>query len=147
MDVPAAAIRPDTILKSASFVNNEIGVIQDISAIGAWCREKGILLRNGCRPGDGPYRDRHERLPIDLMSMTAHKTAWPLGIGAVYCAAAACAWKRRSTAAAMNAACAFGTLPTHQIVGMGEAFRIAKEEMHRVNASARAFRSSVCRWA
>ena len=130
MDALKAAIRPDTILISILFVNNEIGVIQDIPAIGALCREKGILLHVDAAQATGRVEIDMDKLPIDLMSMTAHKTYGPKGIGALYV--------RRKPRVRIEAqmhgggherGMRSGTLPTHQIVGMGEAFRIAKLEM------------------
>ena len=139
MDALKAAIRPDTILISILFVNNEIGVIQDIPAIGALCREKGILLHVDAAQATGRVEIDMNVLPIDLMSMTAHKTYGPKGVGALYV--------RRKPRVRLEAqmhgggherGMRSGTLPTHQIVGMGEAFRIAKEEMAESNAKARA---------
>ncbi|WP_039851872.1 IscS subfamily cysteine desulfurase [Hylemonella gracilis] len=130
LDALKAAIRPDTILISVLFVNNEIGVIQDIPAIGALCREKGILLHVDAAQATGRVEIDMAKLPIDLMSMTAHKTYGPKGIGALYV--------RRKPRVRIEAqmhgggherGMRSGTLPTHQIVGMGEAFRIAKLEM------------------
>ncbi|HSV36550.1 MAG TPA: IscS subfamily cysteine desulfurase [Ramlibacter sp.] len=134
-----AALRPDTILVSVLFVNNEIGVIQDIPAIGAMCREKGILFHVDAAQATGRVEIDMATLPIDLMSMTAHKTYGPKGIGALYV--------RRKPRVRLEAqihgggherGMRSGTLPTHQIVGMGEAFRIAKAEMAESNAKARA---------
>ena len=139
LDVLKAAIRPDTVLISILFVNNEIGVIQDIPAIGALCREKGILLHVDAAQATGRVEIDMNVLPIDLMSMTAHKTYGPKGIGALYV--------RRKPRVRLEAqmhgggherGMRSGTLPTHQIVGMGEAFRIAKEEMAESNAKAKA---------
>ena len=139
MDALKAAIRPDTILISILFVNNEIGVIQDIPAIGALCREKGILLHVDAAQATGRVDIDLKTLPIDLMSMTAHKTYGPKGVGALYV--------RRKPRVRLEAqihgggherGMRSGTLPTHQIVGMGEAFRIAKAEMAQDNAKARA---------
>ena len=139
MDALKAAIRPDTILISILFVNNEIGVIQDIPAIGALCREKGILLHVDAAQATGRVEIDMNVLPIDLMSMTAHKTYGPKGVGALFV--------RRKPRVRLEAqmhgggherGMRSGTLPTHQIVGMGEAFRIAKEEMAESNAKARA---------
>ena len=132
-----AAIRPDTVLVSILFVNNEIGVIQDIPAIGALCREKGALLHVDAAQATGRVEIDMNTLPIDLMSMTAHKTYGPKGVGALYV--------RRKPRVRLEAqmhgggherGMRSGTLPTHQIVGMGEAFRIAKEEMAESNAKA-----------
>ena len=139
MDALKAAIRPDTVLISILFVNNEIGVIQDIPAIGALCREKGILLHVDAAQATGRVEIDMNVLPIDLMSMTAHKTYGPKGVGALYV--------RRKPRVRLEAqmhgggherGMRSGTLPTHQIVGMGEAFRIAKEEMAESNAKAHA---------
>ena len=137
LDALKAAIRPDTILVSVLFVNNEIGVIQDIPAIGALCREKGILFHVDAAQATGRVEIDLAKLPIDLMSMTAHKTYGPKGVGALYV--------RRKPRVRLEAqihgggherGMRSGTLPTHQIVGMGEAFRIAKEEMAEGNAKA-----------
>lgn len=131
------AMREDTILVSILFVNNEIGVIQDIPAIGAMCREKGILLHVDAAQATGRVEIDVKTLPIDLMSMTAHKTYGPKGVGALYV--------RRKPRVRLEAqihgggherGMRSGTLPTHQIVGMGEAFRIIKLEMADVNAKA-----------
>ena len=138
LDALKAAIRPDTILISVLFVNNEIGVIQDIPAIGALCRERGILLHVDAAQATGRVEIDMASLPVDLMSMTAHKTYGPKGVGALYV--------RRKPRVRLEAqihgggherGMRSGTLPTHQIVGMGEAFRIIKQEMHEVNAKAR----------
>ncbi len=138
LDALKAAVRPDTILISILFVNNEIGVIQDIPAIGAFCREKGILLHVDAAQATGRVEIDMEKLPIDLMSMTAHKTYGPKGIGALYV--------RRKPRVRLEAqihgggherGMRSGTLPTHQCVGMGEAFRIAKAEMAQDLAKAR----------
>ena len=139
MDALKAAIRPDTVLISILFVNNEIGVIQDIPAIGALCRENGILLHVDAAQATGRVEIDMNVLPIDLMSMTAHKTYGPKGVGALYV--------RRKPRVRLEAqmhgggherGMRSGTLPTHQIVGMGEAFRIAKEEMADSNVKAHA---------
>ena len=132
-----AAIRPDTILASVLFVNNEIGVIQDIAAIGAICREKGVLLHADGAQATGRVNIDLKTLPVDLMSLTAHKTYGPKGVGALYV--------RRKPRVRLEAqmhgggherGMRSGTLPTHQIVGMGEAFAIAKKQMHDDNAHA-----------
>jgi len=139
MDVLKAAIRPDTILISVMYVNNEIGVIQDIPAIGALCREKGIVFHVDAAQATGKIDIDLNQLPVDLMSLASHKTYGPKGIGALYV--------RRKPRVRLEAqmhgggherGMRSGTLPTHQIVGMGEAFRIAKEEMHAENERIRA---------
>lgn len=131
------AIRPDTILASVMFVNNEIGVIQDIAALGAICREKGVLLHVDAAQATGKVAIDVKTLPIDLMSLASHKSYGPKGIGALYV--------RRKPRVRLEAqmhgggherGMRSGTLPTHQIVGMGEAYRIAKEEMVKDNAHA-----------
>src|SRR5580692_5020502 len=125
-----AALRPDTILASVMFVNNEIGVIQDIEAIGELCRSRGILFHVDAAQASGKVPIDLEKLKVDLMSFSAHKTYGPKGIGALYV--------RRKPRVRLEAlihgggherGLRSGTLPTHQIVGMGEAFRIAKQEM------------------
>jgi cysteine desulfurase len=124
------AIRPDTILVSVMFVNNEIGVIQDIPAIGALCRERGIIFHVDAAQATGKVAIDMATLPVDLMSLASHKTYGPKGIGALYV--------RRKPRVRIEAqmhgggherGMRSGTLPTHQIVGMAEAFRIAREEM------------------
>ena len=139
MDVLKAAIRPDTILLSVMFVNNEIGVIQDMTAIGNLCREKGIIFHVDAAQATGRVDIDMTTLPIDLMSLTSHKTYGPKGIGALYV--------RRKPRVRLEAqmhgggherGMRSGTLPTHQCVGMGEAFRIAKLEMHDENKRIRA---------
>ena len=132
-----AAIRPDTILASVMFVNNEIGVIQDIEAIGKVCREHGIILHVDAAQATGKVEIDVKKLPVDLMSLASHKTYGPKGIGALYV--------RRKPRVRLEAqmhgggherGMRSGTLATHQIVGMGEAFRIAKEEMAKDNEKA-----------
>ncbi len=124
------AIRPDTILVSVMLVNNEIGVIQPIDEIGELCRSKGIIFHCDAAQATGKVHIDLEQLKVDLMTFTAHKTYGPKGIGALYV--------RRKPRIRIEAqmhgggherGLRSGTLPTHQIVGMGEAFRIAKEEM------------------
>jgi len=141
LDVLKAAIRPDTILISVMFVNNEIGVVQDIPAIGALCREKGIIFHVDAAQATGKIDIDLAKLPVDLMSLASHKTYGPKGIGALYV--------RRKPRIRIEAqmhgggherGMRSGTLPTHQIVGMGEAFRIAKEEMAVENVRIKALR-------
>jgi cysteine desulfurase len=139
MDVFKAAIRPDTILVSVMYVNNEIGVIQDIAAIGAMCRDKGIVFHVDAAQATGRVEFDLATLPVDLMSLTSHKTYGPKGVGALFV--------RRKPRIRLEAqmhgggherGMRSGTLPTHQIVGMGEAYRIAKAEMVSDNIRIRA---------
>ena len=124
------ALRKDTVVVSVLLVNNEIGVIQDISAIGAMCRERGIVFHVDAAQATGKVVIDMDKLPVDLLSMSAHKTYGPKGQGALYV--------RRKPRVRIEAqmhgggherGMRSGTLPTHQIVGMGTAFAIAQAEM------------------
>ncbi len=139
LEVLKAAIRPDTIVVSVMAVNNEIGVIQDIATIGKLCREKGIVFHVDAAQATGKIEIDLKTLPVDLMSLASHKTYGPKGIGALYV--------RRKPRVRLEAqmhgggherGMRSGTLPTHQCVGMGEAFRLARLEMDQDNAKARA---------
>jgi cysteine desulfurase len=130
LDAFKAALRPDTVVVSVMFVNNEIGVIQDIAAIGELCRGRGIVFHCDAAQATGKVVIDLAQLKVDLMSFSAHKTYGPKGIGALYV--------RRKPRVRLEAqmhgggherGLRSGTLPTHQIVGMGEAFRLAREEM------------------
>ena len=125
-----AAMRPDTILASVMYVNNEIGVIQDIPRLGELCRSRGVIFHVDAAQATGKVEIDLDKLKVDLMSFSAHKTYGPKGIGALFV--------RRKPRVRIEAQIhggghergfRSGTLATHQIVGMGEAFRIAKEEM------------------
>ena len=141
LDALRAALRPDTIVVSVMYVNNEIGVIQDIPAIGALCRERGILLHVDAAQATGKVEIDLATLPVDLMSLSAHKTYGPKGIGALYV--------RRKPRVRIEAqmhgggherGLRSGTLATHQIVGMGAAYAIARESMAAECARVRALR-------
>jgi cysteine desulfurase len=136
-----AALRPDTILVSIMHVNNEIGVIQDIAAIGRLCRAKGVLFHTDAAQSAGKVPIDVNAMNVDLMSLSAHKIYGPKGIGALYV--------RRKPRVRIEAqmhgggherGMRSGTLPTHQCVGMGEAFRIAREEMASENERIRSLR-------
>ena len=136
-----AAIRKDTILVSVMYVNNEIGVIQDIPAIGELCRARGVLFHVDAAQATGKCDIDLQALKVDLMSFSAHKTYGPKGVGALYV--------RRKPRVRLEAQMhggghergfRSGTLATHQIVGMGEAYRLAKLEMAAENERIRAMR-------
>lgn len=136
-----AAIRPDTVLASVMLVNNEIGVIQDIETIGNICRQNNVIFHVDAAQATGKVEIDLEKLPVDLMSFSAHKTYGPKGIGALYV--------RRKPRIRIEAqmhgggherGMRSGTLATHQIVGMGEAFRIARLEMKEENERIRRLR-------
>lgn len=141
LDVLKAAIREDTILVSVMWVNNEIGVVQDIPAIGGICRERKIIFHVDAAQACGKVPVDVEAAKVDLLSMSGHKVYGPKGIGALYV--------RRKPRVRLEAQMhggghergfRSGTLPTHQIVGMGEAFRIAKEELEQDMAHYRKLR-------
>ena len=134
-EMVAAAIRPDTTLVSLMHVNNEIGVINDIEAIGKVTREHGVIFHVDAAQSTGKLRIDMETMQVDLMSVTAHKTYGPKGIGALYV--------RRKPRIRLEPqmhgggherGMRSGTLATHQIVGMGEAFHLAMVEMEADNA-------------
>ncbi len=136
-----AAIRDDTILISVMHVNNEIGVIQDIATIGELCREKGIIFHVDAAQSAGKVKIDLAELKVDLMSFSGHKIYGPKGIGVLYVQRK----PRIRLEAQMHGGghergLRSGTLATHQIVGMGEAFRIAKDEMATENERIRMLR-------
>lgn len=142
----AAAIRPDTILVSVMWVNNEIGVIQPIDEIGELCRSKGIIFHSDAAQATGKTPIDLENTKVDLVTFTAHKTYGPKGVGALYV--------RRKPRVRLEAqmhgggherGLRSGTLATHQIVGMGEAFRLAKEEMDSEITRIRALRDRLAK--
>jgi cysteine desulfurase len=139
-----AAIRPDTILVSIMMVNNEIGVIQPVWEIGEICRARGIVLHCDAVQGGGRIEIDMQKLKADLLTITAHKMYGPKGIGALYV--------RRKPRVRLEAQIhggghergfRSGTLPTHQIVGFGEAARLAKLEMAADNERVRALRDKL----
>ena len=136
-----AALRPDTIVASVMLVNNEIGVVQDIAAMGEICRKRGIIFHVDAAQATGKVPIDLGALKVDLMSFSAHKTYGPKGVGALFI--------RRKPRVRLEAqmhgggherGMRSGTLPTHQIVGMGEAFRLAKLEMAEEGERIRALR-------
>ncbi len=141
-----AALRPDTIVVSVMYVNNEIGVIQDIPALGEICRSRGIIFHVDSAQATGKLPIDLAALKVDLMSFSAHKTYGPKGVGALFV--------RRKPRVRIEAqmhgggherGMRSGTLPTHQIVGMGEAFRLARLEMATDNERIRMLRDKL--WA
>lgn len=141
LDAFKAAIRPDTVLVSVMFVNNEIGVIQDVESIGEICRERGIVFHVDAAQATGKVAIDLQKLKVDLMSFCAHKTYGPKGVGALYI--------RRKPRIRIEAQMhggghergfRSGTLPTHQIVGMGESFKLARQEMGTENERIRMLR-------
>ncbi|MDT0628915.1 IscS subfamily cysteine desulfurase [Alteromonas sp. W364] len=144
LDKLQAEMRDDTVLVSIMHVNNEIGVIQDIEAIGNICRERKIVFHVDAAQSTGKVPIDLQALPVDLMSFSAHKTYGPKGIGALYVSR-----KPRVRIEAQihggghERGMRSGTLATHQIVGMGEAFRIAKEEMATENERVKMLRDKL----
>jgi cysteine desulfurase len=141
-----AALRPDTVLASVMMVNNETGVIQDVAEIGALCRAKKVLLHVDAAQAAGKVEIDLNVLPIDMMSLSAHKIYGPKGVGALYV--------RRKPRVRIEAqmhgggherGMRSGTLPTHQIVGMGEAFWLARHHMVADNARIKSLRDRL--WA
>ena len=146
LDAFKQALRPDTVLASVMLVNNEIGVIQDIESIGEICREKGVIFHVDAAQATGKVDIDLQSLKVDLMSFCAHKTYGPKGIGALYI--------RRKPRIRIEAQMhggghergfRSGTLATHQIIGMGESFRLAKLEMHTENERIRMLRDRLWR--
>jgi len=144
LDKFKAALRPDTVLVSVMMVNNEIGVIQPIAEIGEICRSKGIIFHCDAVQAAGKIPIDLQKLKVDLLTVTAHKVYGPKGIGALYV--------RRKPRVRIEPqihgggherGLRSGTLPTHQIVGMGEAFRIAKLEMAAESERIRALRDKL----
>jgi len=142
LDAFAASLRDDTVLASVMHVNNEIGVIQDVAALGELCRQRKVIFHVDAAQSAGKVPIDLQRLKVDLMSFSAHKIYGPKGIGALYV--------RRKPRVRLEAqmhgggherGMRSGTLATHQIVGMGEAFRVAKLEMGAENERVMALRN------
>jgi len=137
-----AAMREDTVLVSIMHVNNEIGVIQDIAAIGELCHARGVLYHVDATQSVGKLPIDLSQLNVDLMSFSAHKLYGPKGIGALYvCRKPRIRLEAQIHGGGHERGMRSGTLPVHQIVGMGEAYRIAKEEMSSEMARLRALRN------
>jgi cysteine desulfurase len=137
----ASALRADTILASVMHVNNEIGVIQDIATLGTMCRDKGVLFHVDAAQATGKVAIDLQELPVDLMSFSAHKTYGPKGIGALYVQRKPRVRIEAQThGGGHERGMRSGTLATHQIVGMGEAFALAQDEMGADNERIRALR-------
>jgi cysteine desulfurase len=141
LDAFRAALRPDTVLASVMCVNNEIGVVQDVAMLGEACRDRGVIFHVDAAQATGKVDIDVAQLKVDLLSLSAHKTYGPKGIGALYV--------RRKPRVRVQAqmhggghesGMRSGTLPTHQIVGMGEAYRIARAEMAAEGARIRVLR-------
>ncbi len=141
-DAFSAALRPTTVLASVMLVNNEIGVVQDVAQLGALCRQQGVLLHVDAAQATGKVAIDLAQWPVDLMSLSAHKSYGPKGIGALYV--------RRKPRVRIEAqmhgggherGMRSGTLPVHQVVGMGEAYRLARLEMGADNERIRALRA------
>lgn len=141
-----AALRDDTVLVSIMHVNNEIGVVQDIATIGELCRERGVIFHVDATQSVGKLPIDLSVLKVDLMSVSAHKIYGPKGIGALYVSRAPrVRLDAQIHGGGHERGMRSGTLPVHQIVGMGEAYRIAKEEMVSEMARIGALRSRL--WA
>ena len=141
-ELVASTIRSDTILVTLMHVNNEIGVVNDIEAIGKITRERGVIFHVDAAQSPGKLEINLETMKVDLMSLTAHKIYGPKGVGALYV--------RRKPRVRIEPqmhgggherGMRSGTLPTHQLVGMGEAYRLAKEEMHEEHKRVLALRN------
>ena len=126
----AAALRPDTLLVSVMYANNETGVLQDIAALGAVCRARGVTFHSDCAQAAGKVPLDVRTMPVDLVSFTAHKLCGPKGVGALYVARPAQARLRPvSFGGGQERGLRPGTLPTHQIAGFGVACELARQEM------------------